>query len=66
MLRLLISRIVMRVPFVAQQVKDPTVVSVRMRVGALALLSGLRNPLLLQVWNRSQIQPGTGIAVAVV
>ena len=51
------------VPTVAQWVKGPNIVSVRMRVQSLALLSGLRIWHCHKLWHRSQIWQGSGVAV---
>ena len=51
---------------VAHQDMYPPRVSVRMQVQSLALLSGLRIQCYPELWCRSQMQLGSGIAVAVV
>ena len=45
---------------------EPQLVSMRMRVGSLAFLSGLRLRHCRELWCRSQTQLGSGVAVAVV
>ena len=52
------------VPVVAQQ-KHTQLVSMRMRVGSLTLLSGLRIQCCHELWCRSQTRLRSGIAVAV-
>ena len=52
------------VPIVAQQLKDP-MVSGRTQVQPLASLRGLRIWRCCQLWHRSQLRFGSGIAVAV-
>ena len=53
-----------RVPIVAQQ-KRIRLVSMRMQVRSLALLSGLRIRRCRELWCRSQMWLGSGVAVAV-
>ena len=45
---------------------EPSVVSLRMQVGSLALLSGLRIWHCCELWHRSQVQLRSAVAVAVV
>ena len=50
----------------AQWVKNPMdIVSMRMQVQSLALLSGLRIQRCHKLWYRSQMQLGFGVAVVV-
>ena len=54
----------LRVPTVAQRVKNPTVVSLRMWFQSLAPLSGLRTWHCLKLWSRLQMLLESCIAVA--
>ena len=54
------------VPAVAQQLMNLIIASMRMQVRALALLSGLRIWCCHELWCRSQMHLGSGIAMAVV
>ena len=49
-------------PFVAQQLMDPTSIH-EMLLGSLALLSGLRIQRCCEMWYRSQMWLGSGVAV---
>ena len=53
------------VPIVAQRVKDRTFVSMRIRVGSLARLSGLRVQRCCKLWHRLQMRLRSGVALAV-
>ena len=59
----LLLRIRFRSPVVAQWVKG-LMLSARMRVQTLALLSGLRILSCCEQWHRLQMQVGSGVAVA--
>ena len=54
------------VPVVAQQVGSPAFLSVSMWGRSLALLSGLRIWPFPELWHRSQMRLGSGVAMAVV
>ena len=58
------GKMIQGVPIVAQS-KWTQLVSMRLRVRSLALLSGLRIHCCCELWCRSQIQLWSGIAVAV-
>ena len=53
------------VPVVAQWAKNPDIVSARMRIQSLALLSGFRIRCCHELWYRSQIRLRSDVAVAV-
>ena len=55
------GKIYLGVPFVAQQVKDPTL-SLRLWVQPLALLSGLRIWCCYKLWHRSHMQLRSSVA----
>ena len=54
------------VPIVAQQVKNPDILSMRMQVQSLALLSRLRIQCCRKLQSRLKMQLRSSIAVAVV
>ena len=64
-LNCLINMLLARVPIVVQR-KQIRLVSMRMSVRSMALLSGLRVQCCWKLWCRSQTQLGSCIALAVV
>ena len=53
------------VPIVAQQVKEPSVISVRMQVQSLASLSGLGIQCCHKLWHRLQMWLGSSVVMVV-
>ena len=51
-------------PLWLSRLKEPNIVSMRMQVGYLALLSGLRIQHYLKLWFRSKMRLGSVVAVS--